>query len=208
MLIRLTSQSRIRTCCGCDIMVAENLKVGRACCGKSPSRYLSTSAPLRLHVSKPAGSRDVVRLTVYAGSLHFCIILVEVNRNLFICIAPELVRPAQHEILRLLLLSSKPVNSFLSPLSVPVTVVSVALHHRYLNHLAPRVGSTVLALIQAVLELAWARLEAKVDLLTHCLLFLYLLGVCGGSNLFLICRRNVRLVPIAFVGRYKDDLIG
>lgn len=62
-----------------------------------------------------------------------------------------LVRPLSHRV----------------PSSVPVAVVSAALHKRHVDLLASRILSSVFALVQSVLKLAGALVKTDVYLLTH-----------------------------------------
>ncbi|KAI0452481.1 hypothetical protein F5B21DRAFT_483159 [Xylaria acuta] len=104
---------------------------------------------------------------VRVGLIHLLAVLFEVNGTLVVRrdVAPASLLSA--------VAVSAPSRALVRliphrvPPLVPMAAVSVALHQRHLGFMAPWVGSSVVALLEPILQLAGAVVKTEVDLPAH-----------------------------------------
>ncbi|KAI1167036.1 hypothetical protein F5B18DRAFT_519085 [Nemania serpens] len=151
-------------------LLTEDFEIRCASRSKGARSSLAVLALLR-HLPSPAiatNSPALVLRVRLVSRVHLLIILVEVDRTLVVWgdVASALLGPAMRGLVASAALVRPLVPHVVPPL-VPVAVASVALHQRCLDCVAPRVGSSIMALLEPVLQLAGAVVETEVDLPAH-----------------------------------------
>lgn len=168
-------------------LLTEDLEIRRTSRGeRAKSGLLALALPRRLRSPAIAGNSPTLILAVrLIGRVHLLVILVEVDGTLVI--RGDVVSALLGLVMLGLAVSAASVRRLvlhvIQPL-VPVAVASVALLQRSLNCLAPRVGSSILALLEPVLQLAGAVMETQINLPAH------LLSLVGGETRCLMRGRD------------------